>query len=311
VEDVKVSIIVPSYRRDEYFLSRSLNSLLTQTYQNIEIVLVCDNALEKNAEYRAIVEKMVNDLNSDKITFIQNQENLGASGTRNAGIEIAAGTYITFLDDDDKYLPQKVERQLNFMLENDLDMSFTDLRIHDQNDKLVEYREHSKIKSFDNDTLMRYHLTRQIAGVPTFMYKKSHLVEIGGFEQEVSFGEEYYLMYNTIDKEIKIGYLSGSDIVAYREGHEHLSRGDNMTQGATALLEFKKSKFNQLSFSERRFVKFRHSAVKAVIYKRNGKSMKSFWQVVGTGFRFPILSIREFFGFFGRRRKVRREAVND
>jgi len=304
----KVSVIMPTYKRGERFLLRSLNSLLMQKCQNIEIVLICDNARDDLLEYRGLVKKIVDNINDDKIKLIQNKENLGASGSRNAGIQVASGEYITFLDDDDKYFENKIERQLGFMLENDLDMSFTDLRIHDENDKLVEYREHSKIKSFDNDVLMRYHLTRQIAGTNIFMYKANVLREIGGFANDISFGEEYYLMYKTIEMDFKVGYLTGSDVVLYREGHEHLSKGDNMIKGVIALFEFKRSHFDKLSFSERRFVKFRHSAVKAVISYRNGRRFKAFIRVLGTGIRFPILSIKEFFGHFYRRRKIRKQA---
>lgn len=221
---VKVSVIVPSYKRKRNLVKRALDSLLSQTYKDIEIVLVDDNAGENLKEYREENEFLVKELNSDKIILIKNEKNLGGSGSRNAGIMASSGEYITFLDDDDRYLPEKIEKQLNFMIENNLDMSFTDLRMHNERDKLIDFREYSKIKSFDNDYLMRYHLTRQITGTLTFMYKREVLFKINLFE-DVCMGQEYYLMSKTIQSNASIGYLRRSDVIGYRYDIEAISTG--------------------------------------------------------------------------------------
>ena len=128
--DTKVSIIVPSYKRNRELFSRAIESLLAQSYENIEIVVVDDNAKPELLEYRQALYDYIQELNSDKIKYIQNQENLGGALSRNVGIENATGEYITFLDDDDRYLKDKVKNQLDFMLKNDLEMSFTDLSIY-------------------------------------------------------------------------------------------------------------------------------------------------------------------------------------
>ena len=129
----KVSIIVPSYKRNRELFSRAIESLLAQSYENIEIVVVDDNAKPELLEYRQALYDYIQELNSDKIKYIQNQENLGGALSRNVGIENATGEYITFLDDDDRYLKDKVKNQLDFMLKNDLEMSFTDLSIYNEN----------------------------------------------------------------------------------------------------------------------------------------------------------------------------------
>ena len=138
-----VSIIMPSYKRERSLVERAVKSVLLQTYPKIEIVLVDDNAREDLSKYRADLEKMVSDLNDNRIVFIQNAENLGGSGARNEGIKIATGEYVTFLDDDDVYLPQKVEKQLEFMLSNSLDVCFGKLNLYNEEDKLIDVREHN------------------------------------------------------------------------------------------------------------------------------------------------------------------------
>ena len=298
----KVSIIIPTYKRHTDLLKRAVDSLIGQTYPNIEIILVDDNAGETLAGYREEVESFVEALACSRLVYLQNRENLGGSGARNEGLKAATGEYVTFLDDDDRYLPDKVKRQLSFMLENDLDMCFTDLRIHNGADKLSDYREYSRLEAFDQESLMKYHLTRQIAGTNTFMYRTETLKAIGGFVK-VDMGQEYYLMYHTIQYGCKIGYLKGSDVILYRQGQDCISSGPNKIKGQKALYEFKKQNFGVLSASERRFVRFRHHVVMAVAYKRNHSYLKMLGEVVAAFFCAPIRAFEEFFGFFRRRRE--------
>jgi glycosyltransferase involved in cell wall biosynthesis len=297
-----VSVVVPSYKRHRDLVKRALDSLLNQTYQNIEIILVDDNAGEKLLPFRQENEELVKELNSDKLVFIKNERNLGGSGSRNEGIKAAKGQYITFLDDDDRYLPQKVERQLKFMIENNLDMCFTDLRMHNEKDQLIDYREYSKIKSFDKDSLFRYHLTRQIAGTPTFMYKKSSLLKIGLFD-DVCMGQEFYLMAKTIEGGASIGYLKGSDVIGYRYDIEAISTGPNKIKGENLLYQYKRKFFGRLCLSERQYIRCRHWAVMAVAYKRNKKIFKALCYLVVSFLTGPQLAFSEFANLLRRRVK--------
>ena len=289
--DYKVSVIMPSYKRHKDLVGRAIQSLLNQTYTNIEIVLVDDNAKETLCEYRTGLENLISELSNDKIVYLQNKENLGGAGARNEGIRIASGDYITFLDDDDEYLPEKIEKQLSFMLENDLDMSFTKLCIYNEKDKLIDVREH-EIESFDSLYLKKYHLTKQITGTPTFMMKKNVLIEIGGFEI-VPMGQEYYLMQKILWGNYKIGYFPECYIKAYRTAAEAISTGKNKISGEKSLYKFKKTFFNILSRREKRYVKCRHYAVMAVAYKRNKKYLSAVLMLFIATISAPITAIKE------------------
>ncbi len=290
--DTKVSIIVPSYKRNRELFSRAIESLLAQSYENIEIVVVDDNAKLELLEYRQALSDYIQETNSDKIKYIQNQENLGGALSRNVGIENATGEYITFLDDDDKYLKDKVKKQLDFMLKNDLEMCFTDLSIYNENEKLIDYRDHNDISQFDKDYLMKYHLTKQITGTPTFMVKKSVLLDINGFDN-VPMGQEFYLMMKIINSDAKIGYVSQNNIVAYRTSLEAISTGPKKISGQKELFKYKKTYFEILSFSEKQYVRCRHYAVMAVAYKRNKKYFKMILSLIVSVMSNPILAIRE------------------
>ena len=286
-----VSIIVPSYKRKPEIVKRAIVSLLAQTYQNIEIVLVDDNAREDLIEYRRGLESLVKELDCSKLTYIQNEKNLGGAGARNIGIGIARGEYITFLDDDDEYLPKKIEKQLAFMEKEQLDVSVTKLNIYNEHDNLIDVREHN-ITSFDTKYLQRYHLTTQITGTPTFMMKKYVLAEINGFDV-VSMAQEFYLMWKVLQKEYRIGYLPECDIKAYRTKAESISTGKNKITGEKELYRYKKSYFHLLKFREKQYVRCRHYAVMAMAYKRNKKYIKAIFCLVVSTICSPLTAIKE------------------
>ena len=112
--DELVSVIIPTYKRADN-IERAVKSVVNQTYKNIEIIVVDDNANnpKDREKTRNIVKKYKN------IKFIENKENLGGALTRNVGIENANGNYIAFLDDDDEYISTKIEKQLKLLKEKE------------------------------------------------------------------------------------------------------------------------------------------------------------------------------------------------
>lgn len=297
-----VSIIVPSYKRHSNLVERAVLSLLNQTYQNIEIILVDDNANEDFIEYRLELENLVKRLSDNRIVYIQNNNNLGGAGSRNEGIKKANGEYITFLDDDDEYLPKKIEIQLKFMIQYNLDCSFTKLCTYNENNKLIDVREHD-IKSFDQKYLKTYHLTKQITGTPTFMIKKNVLDSIGGFDI-VSVGQEYYLMKKIIWANYKIGYLPECYVKAYRTKAEAISTGKNKINGEKKIYKFKKTFFKKLDRKSKRYIRCRHYAVLAIAYKRNKKIIRSIVMLIISFLSAPILAIREAIDLSKRKKEV-------
>ena len=300
--DYSVSIIMPTYKRGTELVERAVLSVLSQTYEDIELILVDDNAAEELAAYRREIEGMVAALSSDKIVYIQNENNLGGAGSRNEGVKIAKGEYITFLDDDDMYLPQKIEKQLEFMVDNRLEMSFSKLNLYNEEDKLIDVREHN-VEDFNNDNLLKYHLTKQITGTPTFMMKKYVFEKVGGFEI-VPMGQEYYLMSKIILGGFKIGYFPECYIKAYRTKAEAISTGRHKISGEKALFKYKKKHFGVLSFSEKQYVRCRHYAVMAVAYKRNKRYVSALFNLAISVLCSPVDAVREAFALKKRIKEV-------
>lgn len=113
-----VSIIMPSYNTAEY-ISASIDSVLAQTYTDWELIIVDDCSTDNTDE---IVKGYLND---ERIRYIKNEKNSGAAVSRNRALREAKGKWIAFLDSDDLWEPEKLEKQLRFMVENGYHFSYT------------------------------------------------------------------------------------------------------------------------------------------------------------------------------------------
>ena len=259
---------MPTYKRGWDYVSRAIESLLNQTYKNIEIIVV-DDSPDTYPLRNNIKEHMLQYVKNNKnIVYLMNKENIGGAQSRNRGIDIAKGEYITFLDDDDEYLPDKIKNQINFMKKNHCDLSFEDMKMYNEKDEIVDYRTHNGIKSFDNNYLLKYHLKYHMTGTPTFMFKTDALIKIGGFD-DAKMGQEFYLMFKSIKNNLNIKYFPVCDVKIYKYNDGGISQGNNKIIGETQLYKFKKQYWGILSFRDKQFIKFRHYMVMAIAYKRN------------------------------------------
>lgn len=107
-----VSVIIPTYKRSE-MLERAIRSVKYQTYPNIEILVVDDN--EPGDEYSKDVSRLIESLHYDNLSLVTQPKHINGAAARNAGIRAAKGEYISFLDDDDLILPEKIEKQVKYI----------------------------------------------------------------------------------------------------------------------------------------------------------------------------------------------------
>ena len=217
-----ISVVIATFRREKE-LEKALESLANQTYNHYELILVDDN---DDPHWNGIVRRVTDDLRRAhpdiRLTCIENHPNRGSAATRNIGISASGGTYVTFLDDDDVYLPSKIEAQTAFMEEGGFDYSITDLYLYNECGKLVDRRVRDYIKV----------------------------------------GDEYYLMHRAIECGGKFGYLPRCDVKAYvHTGEGGLSSGDGKIEGERMLYEYKKQYFSKICRADRRYIKMRHHAV--------------------------------------------------
>ncbi len=130
----KISVIVPVYKAEKY-LKRCVESILNQTYRNLELILVDDGSPDQSP---ALCDKIA--AKDSRVTVIH-QENAGVAAARNAGLDSATGEYITFVDSDDYVDPEMYEAMMKHALEDNCDLVLCDC--------LKEFPDHSEPYSHD------------------------------------------------------------------------------------------------------------------------------------------------------------------
>lgn len=127
-----VSVITPVYNAEKY-IDRTLASVFAQTHQDIEIVLVDDQSKDRSAE----IIKEYQKTHPEIIYFLQ-PDNMGAGHARNKALELAKGQYVAFLDADDMWKPEKLEKQIRLLKEKNGSFCFTAIEMIDGEDKVIK-----------------------------------------------------------------------------------------------------------------------------------------------------------------------------
>ena len=120
-----VSIIMPCYNAERY-VAQSIESVLAQTYQNWELLITDDGSTDKSVE---IVSKYCT--TDDRINILVPDEHQGIARTRNMSIARAKCKFVAFLDSDDIWYPEKLEKQVSYMLENDVAFTYSSYEVID------------------------------------------------------------------------------------------------------------------------------------------------------------------------------------
>ena len=254
-----VSVIIPTYKRADMVV-RAVESVLNQTYKNVEVIVVNDNKPEY-AEYNTTDQRLQRELNDKRLRIIHTTGGTGGGAARNYAVSEAKGEYLAFLDDDDEFEPDKIETQLRFMLDNNLDCSYQDVSWYDADtDKLVEHRRLNHVKDFSRMGLLRAHILTPISPTAIYMLKKSLFLRTRGFG-EVLVGQDWFLMLRCIEANATIGYMPEVHVRQYLHKGKRLSTGNNKVIGENKLYEVRKAYFRYLTQGQRRYLRFRHYAV--------------------------------------------------
>lgn len=157
---VKVSVVIPVKNRS-FELKRALSSILRQTEQDFEILVVDDHSEEN-------VQDVVNSFNDNRIKYFKSYKIPGnANVSRNIGFDNAAGTYIAMLDSDDEWLPEHLEKKIKFLEETGADGVFGSIIIDDgENSEIINSRDIKR-----GESMINYLLSGGWAPTPTHVYK--------------------------------------------------------------------------------------------------------------------------------------------
>lgn len=130
MNEVIVSIVMPAYNC-ERFIGQAVESVLSQTMKELELIVVIDSSKDRTED---VVKRYTED---SRVSYIVNEKNLGVAESRNRGVSLAKGKYVAFLDADDYWLPNKLEMQTDLMEKKEAVLSSTARELMDEQGKLT------------------------------------------------------------------------------------------------------------------------------------------------------------------------------
>ena len=203
-----VSIIIPYFKKKDYILD-AINSILNQTYQNFEIIIVYDDTDKSELSLIHKIQKV-----DKRIKVLINKKNLGAGLSRNYAIKNSNGKYIAFLDADDIWNAEKLKKQVSIMEQKNLSITHTSYKILDKNNNYATIR---IAKNLDYKKLLK----SCDVGLSTVMIKKNLFSKKNKFSNLKT--KEDYALWLLLTKAGYIFYPIKEILTSWRTSQNSLS----------------------------------------------------------------------------------------
>lgn len=249
IEKEKVSIIVPMYNAEK-FIGKTIESVLAQTYQNWEMLIMNDVSTDNSLAIVSVYAKK-----DERIKIVNTEKNVGVVKGRNFLIDLASGKYIAFLDADDYWHNEKLKKQIKFMKEKNASISCTEYtRVKENEEKINDVIIKEEISY--NDMLRNNYL-----GCLTVMYDAEKIGK--RYFKELEKNEDYVLWLEIV-KDVNTIYGLKENLAYYRVLDN--SRSSNKVKTAKVRWDIYR-KIEKLSLLKSIYY-FLHYAIRAVL--KNG-----------------------------------------
>ena len=190
-------MIIPTYNRADK-IERSIKSVLDQTYEDFTLIVVDDCSGDDTGD-------VVGRIGDERIIYHRLNENKGASGARNEGVKLAQTRFVAFQDSDDMWLPDKLEKQMEYMDEHpDAGMVYGKMRVISP-EKTYDFPNEAISGELDGE-LYPWLLRRNTVGTPVMLIRKNCFEEAGGFDTSLRCLEDWEFAIR-FSKRFKIGYI--------------------------------------------------------------------------------------------------------
>lgn len=230
-----ISVVIPNYNTNFLFFKECIDSILQQTFQNYEIIIIDNGSEEKNIEmYKNYINKFDKDIKFIHCERQINKKNLSIAV--NNGIKISKYNIIARMDADDIMMPQRLEKQYNYFINNKVDILGGQLQYLHNN----QVTNHPTIITKEMPINSIWFINH-----PTVMFNKEKIVEIGGYREEPEFiAEDYELWTRSLKNNLNI-YNMKDILIKYRVHDSNLTFKDKNNPYYEILLNYIKKGYTQ------------------------------------------------------------------
>lgn len=241
-EQPLVSVVIPVYNRKNT-IQKSVESVLNQTYRNIELIIVDDGSTDGTID---ILKKL-----GGTRTTVFEQNHKGANAARNLGIKHAKGEFIAFQDSDDEWLPEKLEKQITYMCRGKYDACYCAFYLYGKdNDEIIpsDYENKEKLEKNLIEILKNYN----VVSTQTLVIHQNIVQEVGGFDEEMPRLQDYEYAVRLIRKK-QIGYVAEPLVKVYYSENS-ISSDDTKLEEAYFKIIKKHGNFLNVEFLIKRYL---------------------------------------------------------
>jgi glycosyltransferase involved in cell wall biosynthesis len=206
MSDPLISVVIPTYNRAGPVIS-AVSSVLNQTYRNIEVLIVDDGSTDATTDaVQSLIGSIRQTSSATRLVRCIYQDNKGQSAARNIGIVRASGSWIAFLDSDDLWLPDKLERQMRTIASfgDSCGACFTDARLRDSKGLDTTALQHSGWRYQDKMEMVMvpdaaHRLAKAFGGIwLQTLVARNDIVRQIGFDQNLHFAEDYDFLFRLL-----------------------------------------------------------------------------------------------------------------
>ena len=193
-----ISVIMSTYNENDKELELSINSILNQTYGNLEFIIINDNPSNKLLEY------FLSQITDSRVTIVKNEKNIGLVKSLNKALQYTHGEFIARMDADDVSLPDRLEKELNYLKLHNLDIVGMDIQLIDEEGNIICKKKHFPT----TDQLSRKYIKYGTClAHPTWFAKRKVYDDLNGY-REVSSCEDYdFLVRLMFSTKYKVGNI--------------------------------------------------------------------------------------------------------
>lgn len=178
-----ISIIIPTHNRSD-LLQNAIRSVINQTYQDIEVIVVDDASIYDNKSFI--------DSFDSRIIYYRYETNQGGNVCRNKGVKLSSGEFVAFLDDDDTWKPDKLQKQISLIQAKEIDLCYTGKSINMVGENLqVLSRRYSFAKPKYSNLKKSIMRNNFIGTTSSIIIKKEKFLKVGGFDVNMSALQDY------------------------------------------------------------------------------------------------------------------------